>query len=79
MSHFEPAVVTQSSRALRAIVDRGKCCGYTLCAEICPEVYELDDQGFATTDGQPISPDLQARAREGAAACPERAITIVED
>ncbi|MGH7899202.1 MAG: ferredoxin [Candidatus Binatia bacterium] len=45
---------------------------------MCPEIYKLDDQGFAYTDGQPISAALLARAREGADACPECAIAIVE-
>jgi len=69
----------QVQRTARVIVDRTKCCGYTLCAEICPEVYKLDDQGFAHTDEQPIPAELLARAREGADACPEHAITIVEE
>ena len=30
---------------LRVVVDRGSCCGYGLCAAICPEIYKLDDGG----------------------------------
>jgi len=63
---------------LKASVQRGKCCGYAICAELCPEVYKLDDQGFAFTEDALIPVELEARAREGAAACPELAITLVE-
>ena len=65
-------------KKVRAVVDRARCCGYTLCAEACPEVYKLDDQGFAFTSDAPIPPELLEKARQGAEACPERAIALVD-
>lgn len=62
---------------MRAVVERGKCCGYGLCAETCPEIYRLDEQGFAYTEEGPIPPSLELKAQRGAGACPERAITLV--
>ena len=55
-------------------VDASKCCGYTTCAEVCPELYKLDQQGFAYVESSIVPPGLEAKAREGAAVCPEKAI-----
>jgi ferredoxin len=60
-------------------VDAGKCCGYRLCAEECPEVFKLDDGGFAYVDDPAVPPGLEERARRGAAACPEDAITVSDE
>ena len=35
---------------MRVEIEREKCCGYGICAEICPSVYKLDDQGFVYID-----------------------------
>jgi ferredoxin len=53
-----------------------KCCGYTICAEICPEVFSLDDSGFAVAIEGPIAPELEANAREATSSCPESAIEL---
>jgi ferredoxin len=56
-------------------VDRGKCCGYGICAEMCPSVFKLDDQGFAYTEG-PVPEGLEAEAIEAGEACPEEAVAF---
>ncbi|WP_432198179.1 ferredoxin [Streptomyces sp. bgisy027] len=63
---------------MRVEVLRGKCCGYTLCNEVCPEVYNIDDDGFAYVADSIIPPDLEVLAREGADVCPERALVVHE-
>jgi ferredoxin len=55
-------------------VDRKKCSGYGICAEMCPDVFKLDDQGFAYVEG-PVPEDLEADAIEACENCPEEAIT----
>jgi ferredoxin len=57
-------------------VDLNKCCGYAICAEICPEVFKLDDQGFAVVIEDQVGGDLFASASEAEAACPEAAISL---
>ena len=59
-------------------VDVSKCCGYTTCSEVCPEVYKLDEQGFAYVESDVVPPGLEAKAREGAFMCPEGAIYVGE-
>ena len=65
------------SSVVRAEVDPAKCCGYSLCVDVCPEVFRLDDGGFAVAG--PVSVGLEAKAREAADACPESAITVEEN
>ncbi|WP_313296104.1 ferredoxin [Diaphorobacter sp.] len=64
--------------ALRVIVDRGRCCGYGLCAQLCPEVYKLDENGLVYVESERIPDGLEVEAREGAAACPAEALIIEE-
>lgn len=68
-----------SPGALRVIVDRSRCCGYGLCAQICPQVYKLDTDGLVYLDSDAVPAGLEEEAREGAAACPAEAITIEEN
>ncbi|MGX1675543.1 ferredoxin [Streptomyces sp. NPDC055400] len=57
---------------------RGRCCGYTLCNEVCPEVYSIDDDGFVYIADPDIPSGLEGRAREGADICPQRALVVHE-
>ena len=50
---------------LKVVINKPACCGYGVCAEICPEVYLLDENG------------LEDSAREGADACPQNVIKLV--
>jgi len=69
--------VTAGASELEVAVDKARCCGYGICAEICPDVYKLDAQGFVYIDG-PVPATLADAAREGAEACPEEALTVLE-
>jgi ferredoxin len=71
----EPTIMAVSQPVLLVTVDRSKCCGYTLCATEGPEVYSIDDAGYAVAlDGVPA--ELEAQACRGAEACPDGAITV---
>lgn len=65
-----------SNIQLRVVVDRGSCCGYGLCAAICPEVYKLDEGGLVYVDSELIPAELEESAREGAVACPAEALKV---
>ena len=61
---------------MRVAVDADRCEGHARCWAICPEVFELDDEGHAVVT-QPVVPaELEERARDAATNCPERAITV---
>lgn len=57
-------------------VDRNKCCGYGACAELCPEVFSLDENGFVVANTTDIPDELLAAAEEAAYCCPEDVITV---
>jgi len=63
---------------IKVIVNKSACCAYGLCAEICPEVYKLDENGIAYVEEELVPEGLEEMAREGAAACPQLAIAVVE-
>ena len=60
----------------KVIVDRSRCCGYGLCAAICPEVYKLDPDGIVFVDSELVPAGLEESAAEGAAACPAEALRV---
>ncbi|MFW6253575.1 MAG: ferredoxin [Chitinivibrionales bacterium] len=61
---------------MKAIVDQDTCTGCGLCPEICPEVFELNDEGLAYPKVDQIPSDAEDSAREAADGCPVEAITI---
>ena len=60
-------------------VDRTKCCGYAMCTETAPEVFALDDSGYACVVLDVVPPEMAEAARRGARACPQMAIRVTEE
>ena len=69
--------ISTSTPRLKAIANRAACCGYGVCAEICPEVFGLDENGIVVLVTESVPPGLEDKAREGACACPQNALQIV--
>jgi len=65
--------------ALRVHVDSEKCQGHNRCYALAPDLFEVDDLGFAfeRNDGN-VPPALEDQARAAVANCPEFAISITE-
>jgi len=63
---------------MTAIVDKSLCIGCGICAEICPEVFEIGDDGKAQVKINPVPPEIEDRCRDAADQCPESAIKIDE-
>lgn len=70
--------MTSTSPLLRVTADRSRCCGYGLCAQMCPEIYTLDADGLIVLAMDTVPASLLETAREGALACPAEAIAIIE-
>jgi ferredoxin len=60
-------------------VDPDKCQGHNRCYALAPELFDVDDYGYATEKGDgTVPPELVDKARLAAANCPELAITVDE-
>ena len=64
---------------MRADVDDSRCRGHGVCTTICPEVFALNDDGYAEVIVDEVPAALADSAREAAGACPENAITLSQD
>ena len=62
---------------MRATVDGDLCEGYATCVSIAPDLFELDEWGYAQlkVSGE-LAPDQEALARDSALECPMNAIGI---
>jgi ferredoxin len=63
-------------RPIRVRVDRDKCVGSTICVQVTPTVFALDEKRQSTV-AHPQG-DTPARIREAAEECPVSAI-VLED
>ncbi|MGL4772008.1 MAG: ferredoxin [Clostridium sp.] len=61
---------------MKAKVDKESCIGCGLCPSICPEVFEMDDDGKATVKGEAVPTSCENEAKEAEASCPVSAITV---
>jgi len=64
---------------MKVKVDRELCSGDAICAEICPEVFIIDDDGLAVVKDEKVPEGLEDDVREAAESCPEECIYIEED
>jgi ferredoxin len=57
-------------------VDRIRCEGHGLCAELLPELIEMDDWGYPIVRPGLVPEHLLAHARRTVAACPLQALRL---
>ncbi len=62
---------------MKVIYNRELCCGHNRCYSLAPEVWDVDDEGYAILKLTGDIPDeLQEKAQLAADNCPEFAIKI---
>lgn len=61
---------------VRLRVDRIRCDGAGLCAELLPEMVELDDWGYPIVRSGPLPPEMLDHARRAVEACPVLALRL---
>jgi ferredoxin len=57
-------------------VDRIRCDGYGMCAELLPELIELDDWGYPIVRAGAVPDDLLEHARRAVDVCPVLAFKL---
>jgi ferredoxin len=60
-------------------VNPDKCQGHNRCYVLAPELFDVDDYGYATELNDGVVPDeLAEKAQLAIANCPEHAVEVVE-
>jgi ferredoxin len=57
-------------------IDRIKCDGHGLCAELLPELIRLDDWGYPIIAERPIPESLAPLAQRAVTTCPVLALAL---
>jgi ferredoxin len=63
---------------MKAIVDLELCSGCSLCADTCPEVFEMGEDDKAHVIVDEVPEEAEEACRDAADECPEEAISIEE-
>ena len=61
---------------MKVRVDQAACSGHARCNATAPSIYKIDDMGYCAITELTVPEGLEEPAEKGAAACPERAITV---
>ena len=59
-------------------VDKDLCVGCALCTQVCPDVFEMDDEGKSKVIKEIIGDDLYDCVKEAVDSCPVSCITLEE-
>ncbi len=58
-------------------LDPATCTGHGLCADLLPELVELDEWGFPIVHADVVGPELLSHARRAISACPTLALSLL--
>lgn len=61
---------------MKATVDKDTCIGCGLCPSVCPEVFEMDDDGKAKVKVEAVPSSSEGETKEAQDSCPVSAILI---
>ncbi|MBA4025346.1 MAG: ferredoxin [Gordonia sp.] len=61
---------------MKAIIELAKCSGHARCFMVDPDLFDLDESGYAAAAEVDVPAGDENIARKAAAACPERAIDL---
>ena len=61
---------------MKVHINQDVCAGFGICVGICPEVFELHDDGYATVLVDEVPPELEDLVRRAESQCPAQAISV---
>ena len=64
---------------MKVHLDAGICAGFGVCLGLCPELFELHDDGYAVVQVSDVPPELEDAVRKAASQCPSNAISVSDD
>ncbi len=63
---------------MKVKVNKDACIGCGACASICPDVFEINDEGLSEAKVEEVKDELQDEVRDAADSCPTGAIEVNE-
>lgn len=60
-------------------IEKAQCVGNARCHAVSEDLYPLNDDGYIDVDAIDVEPGQEKAAKNGARACPERIIFVIED
>jgi ferredoxin len=64
---------------MKVKVDPQVCVGFGVCVGLCPEVFELHDDGYAIVRVSEVPRELEDAVRQAVIQCPSSAISLSDD
>ncbi len=61
---------------MKAYVDKDTCISCGLCPSLCPEVFEMEDDGKAGVITDEVPSSVEDSAKEAEESCPTNAISV---
>ncbi len=61
---------------MKVSIDLNKCTGHARCYATDPEIFQVDESGYALRAEVEIPPGREEKARLAVDSCPERAISL---
>jgi ferredoxin len=64
---------------MKVHVDPTICAGFGVCLGLCPEVFQLHDDGYTIVRVREVPPELEDAVRQAVSQCPANAISLSDD
>lgn len=64
---------------MKVRIVKAECVGNARCQAVAPGLYPLDDEGYIDTEGFDVAEGDEKAALNGAKACPERIIYVLDE
>lgn len=63
---------------MKVSVDPEVCAGFGICVGICPDVFELHEDGYARVLVDAVPAEFEDLVERAASQCPARAISVTD-
>ena len=63
---------------MKVKVDEDRCRGHGMCLTLCPDVFQMTDDGYSVADPSEVPAGLEAAAKDAIDNCPEQAISEID-
>ena len=64
---------------MKVRINTDLCAGFGICVGICPEIFELHEDGYATVLVDEVPPEFEDLVGRAVSQCPAQAISLVDD